>query len=958
MSTYLCIFIDTTGSMGSWINTLNIMIPQFIRISAITGAFKQICVISYKDYDVMDVITSTGWCDPNDSNLTSFSSKLKATGGGGNPEAVKTGLYYLLDNLPVDLDKTEDKIYLLHLTDAPAHDMLSKKGDYESKKELNKLGTNKFNWINLTGEILKQPIIYSCLSSCKYNLYASLSTSTKGFYKIINNVSNLQNEILNIFNGWFGVDEETIQCSVLASELDYTKINCETKLLHNYSIVTKYMSIKQPKLTYLFATILTRLDTDEKFRNYIFNILEKIIDEDVLTLTTNKIFGKLWRKVCCYRKDPRRDTLISLIESKKKLLSQTSRTVFDSWLKESYNMIEEIRAELEELVQDEKINLNGCIEFIRDIGDVSEPADMVGMLRVLDATSQSYIKNIYARLAINPSKQYDIKSNNALPLNISPEKLFSLIIHLVAPGTRFGGRRNQAILAILALGTVLNTQAQEFLRKHKGKWLNWIYDEENKPEIPENFQVKFLYLCKKLGSEFLTEEEISKINRLTTLTLCNRIPEMNIEVSSEILTGMDGVREDIHKLCTKCNLTRPISLILDDEKTCGYCFHNVKPHVEPLPNATYLVKCTKCSSFYSRDKGLPIQAKSQCHECYNGLESRGVKCNICENKFVCRLKNGLPNGCCRQCKLCKPKLKPIYKTHNLTVAQLLSDTNDGSELINSMIGFDWIKDVKNLIQMDLALKEITKPDLNDIKNKTIIWNSKVICNWPEIVDKIDNSIQSHFIERITCGLCCETKPNSELGKACGRKGCEQILCNDCGKQWYASNKIGEIVNLRHCQCMFCSRIPAPKITRRWWIPEAINLFARPDTIPELNPVFYYAWCVDCRLIKQCGERACGDGTAPRIENFSCEECVATREIARMNISNSTSEDVDTKHCPKCNVATFRYSGCNHMTCPCGTHWCYECGDEFDYDIIYNHMRKEHGRIYSYETPDYDDEDYY
>jgi hypothetical protein len=79
----LCFFIDTTGSMGNWITPLNNTIPQFIRISALTGAFTKICVVSYKDYDHSVIVTSTGWCDPSDPVLINFSKELQATGGGG-----------------------------------------------------------------------------------------------------------------------------------------------------------------------------------------------------------------------------------------------------------------------------------------------------------------------------------------------------------------------------------------------------------------------------------------------------------------------------------------------------------------------------------------------------------------------------------------------------------------------------------------------------------------------------------------------------------------------------------------------------------------------------------------------------------------------------------------------------------------------------------------------------------
>ncbi len=970
MSTYLCIAIDTTGSMGSWIATLNKMIPQFIRISALTGSFKKISVVSYKDYDSNPVVTSTGWTDPNDSNLITFSKGLTATGGGGCPEAVKTCMYKILESLPEELDGGCDKIYLLHLTDAPAHESSSGRLDVEGTEEFKKLGAERFDWNELTSQILVQPIVYNCLSTCRFNLYASLAATTGGFY-INTSVHSLENDILKVFNGWFEAEEKlTFDTQVLQLKTRGKKtVETELDLLKHYNLTNKQISIVQPELAIGLASCVQKFGSDPVYTNMVFKLFEQIIRDDILTITANKIFGKVWRKLCSMRKDPRRDELIQLIETWKKTLAPTSRTKFDAWLKESYNMIEEIKGELEDLVQEEKVDLNGCVEFMRDIGDNSVPADMVGLLRSLSAPDQATIKNIYARVVISPEKRFDLTSTSSLPLKISSARLFSLILHLAAPGTKFSGRRLQAILAMLALGTVLDTQARDFLNKYKGKWLNFSFDSDGKPEIPENFQVKFLYLCAGPGKEFLTEEELDTITRLTKLTLCNRIPEMNVEVLTEIFTSMDGVRPDHHLTCLKCGMSRPISLMCEDKPICGYCIHSIKPRVEPTLTATFMVRCSGCDAFYSRDKGIHIMGKSQCHECANGLAPMNQSCKVCSHKFVTRSGSLGSNGVCRSCELGTPVLKPSYKTHKLTIRELLSETDGGLglNLVNGLVGFDRVDGVNNLIEMFRQLKPIQPLNPQEIKSKQIIWSNKVVVNWDAIVDAIIKTIESHYIERACCDLCCEPKPNSELGKACGRSGCDQVLCNDCGSTWYSENKLGHVVNLRHCGCMFCSRVPGPKVISRWWNPEARAL-ARPGGLPTMDPGFYYGWCVRCRLIKPCGDRACGiEGQPPRFENFECEECETVRltfeaeqraaAAAAARPATNPAYEQDIKSCPECEQPTIRYAGCNHITCPCGTHWCFECGGKFAYSEIYNHMNRVHGRIYANETPEFDNYDY-
>jgi hypothetical protein len=48
-------------------------------------------------------------------------------------------------------------------------------------------------------------------------------------------------------------------------------------------------------------------------------------------------------------------------------------------------------------------------------------------------------------------------------------------------------------------------------------------------------------------------------------------------------------------------------------------------------------------------------------------------------------------------------------------------------------------------------------------------------------------------------------------------------------------------------------------------------------------------------------------------------------------------------CPKCQVVTWKDGGCNHITCPCGCHWCYVCGKGYRTGHeVYEHMSREHG----------------
>ncbi|GIQ81991.1 hypothetical protein KIPB_003050 [Kipferlia bialata] len=51
-------------------------------------------------------------------------------------------------------------------------------------------------------------------------------------------------------------------------------------------------------------------------------------------------------------------------------------------------------------------------------------------------------------------------------------------------------------------------------------------------------------------------------------------------------------------------------------------------------------------------------------------------------------------------------------------------------------------------------------------------------------------------------------------------------------------------------------------------------------------------------------------------------------------------------CPHCGVAVEKLTGCNHMTCLCGRHWCWVCGFESqEMGAVYAHMEEVHGGVY-------------
>jgi hypothetical protein len=80
----------------------------------------------------------------------------------------------------------------------------------------------------------------------------------------------------------------------------------------------------------------------------------------------------------------------------------------------------------------------------------------------------------------------------------------------------------------------------------------------------------------------------------------------------------------------------------------------------------------------------------------------------------------------------------------------------------------------------------------------------------------------------------------------------------------------------------------------------------------------------------CTERSC-----PMIK---CSECLKWHDSRRRCFSTDAY-----RKCPRCKAPSWKETGCNHMTCRCGCHWCYICGDGFGSSSeCYAHMSEKHG----------------
>lgn len=577
-----------------------------------------------------------------------------------------------------------------------------------------------------------------------------------------------------------------------------------------------------------------------------------------------------------------------------------------------------------------------------------------------------------------------------LPLNLPLERFWELAMHTVAPGTRLT-RRYAALLAVHALqcGSVLADLARRYLEQVRGRWINWQRrdDDALTPEVPENFGAGFLLLVTDpaVAPLALTDDELAQAAFMLRVRRALRFFH-GLELPVKLLDhcSADATLPDHDFLCAQCGKRRPLCIIADDG-VCGYCKRGAGPATAEMDAAAQLqVRCHTCGSFYARDATVRIPGKSKCHGCQKlGAPSPAVECGVCHVRVVQFYKpeNGLPKGGrCGPCAHgCPPRRLGVREFIGL--AHNVFGGDGAFTLLCKMVGLELVmlatadgdvrartKVVKfssatSLIEAVLGVvpcaadPAIAVPDAGVEFREARPDNAVEL--WRFVADVMGGKAEP---VRVECAVCLEApKPGQHLVAACGRRGCQQRVCVDCARAWYGANQPGALLYPRCTLCQFCARTPAPHVVRGV-APLLLGLAQRIRTEP-LHQDAYYAWCQACFRARLVATRDCvaaGDERLPDVHNFVCPDCIAARTAAAEGGNAGEAAPV-IKACPKCTTATQKISGCNHMSCPCGAHWCWECAafHSDDSGACYEHMATAHGRIFDFEAPQVpgDDEEY-
>jgi rubrerythrin len=218
------------------------------------------------------------------------------------------------------------------------------------------------------------------------------------------------------------------------------------------------------------------------------------------------------------------------------------------------------------------------------------------------------------------------------------------------------------------------------------------------------------------------------------------------------------------------------------------------------------------------------------------------------------------------------------------------------------------------------------------------YSGKVVLNIEELKSTVDNFIALEKAELGVCMICFTEMNKRDLHDVCDLKNCNTKGCFECLSNWYGEAKVGNILPIANLKCGFCRKPPTSKILKKY-NKELCTLKVFDHKNVDHN--WYYAWCIKCYTGKKYIEKICSENI-PIVRTFTCEDC---------NVI--TGKDIICKACPQCGVLVEKTSGCDHITCSCGSHWCFSCQELSTKDKIYDHMWTKHGSIGLVANNDYD-----
>ncbi|OAP56225.1 hypothetical protein AYL99_09404 [Fonsecaea erecta] len=172
-----------------------------------------------------------------------------------------------------------------------------------------------------------------------------------------------------------------------------------------------------------------------------------------------------------------------------------------------------------------------------------------------------------------------------------------------------------------------------------------------------------------------------------------------------------------------------------------------------------------------------------------------------------------------------------------------------------------------------------------------------------------------------CSACIELLPTHQM---C-RLECEHYYCRPCLETAIQT----AVKEKRAFRC--CSKQAEPDVVGRWLPARMYNAYtAVVEELSTPDPTYCHSWL--CSAFIPTAHYVGDTARCPRCSSVTCRLCkqkahgrVVCEQDAAGQALLGLSETRKWMRCPHCKTMVERYSGCLHMTCRCGTQFCYNCG---------------------------------
>ena len=1009
----ILLVIDNTSSMRTVFNSTVRALQETIAVAQLTQPGLQAAILFYGDYDSEEkageeVIEFVPWTT-NISTLISRLLSKELTWGADNAEAVKTAMHYALE----EADKND---LVLHFTDAPPHhpwtvDSSRAWDNYPKEKEfLEKKGVSH-DWVKICRMFHERGItVFTiCLSDNRFTQECMVALGRclpAGRNASRDTITRMTMALILKAMG-IAYDGEGIEESSFSASFHESKVSDETDTTGGFfskkGLVSKVRGMLKSKVTIQKKPLgvevypsmetsmqkcLQKLDSDPVYRQVVFQTLETLFEPDrVLALTYNGLFGKMWRHIC---KSSRADPYQTLLADKLSRCCQNMPTPEEEaklreWIEDSYDFSSEVAARLDDikepypcLVLNIPENHYLSRKAMQNIARASCSSEDLQTVQTFLSQIEIAHGPVKGRNETSPKGEetkegalgsaatttaFDRPKGHYIPLCLSDKEVFSLLGHLMCPGTLLSMRPGNilAMIAITSQNAILAKRAEALLEATCGSWVH--LDE---PELyPESYTYHFVRLASKLPGHLLTDEERTRFKQLQALARVKMNGKKQFTVKVGYTPNRKSPTFDTFRRCHRCNMEQPLSLMTMtkhsgemEEEVCASCLWELNSSSFATDDVrdeskSLLERCHTCKCIYTviaPHKAVDaFMALPKCHYCrmktglqiptgadeeefkYGGPDTPFITCSSCENKFVCPLKDTvkLPFNCavCEHAphlavRDCVVTFKELVE-ENPFLLTLLGISSGSVEAVFCPTSLFKLRDRVRFEESEGANRTdgagSGNPAFRITTGGLMVLNSGHVCE--EIVTEVTSGATT-----ATCDFCFDQVPLGGLDTACGK--CNHFLCTACLSRWYGQPSPGCIVLPPHLQCPFCKQVPLWSVMKRY-NKRLANVMSGGDD--PFDTEWYVAWCTSCSTLKRHSERVCAQGV-PEVDNFCCLRC------------RCDDAPVYVKNCPGCGVSTEKASGCSHITCPietCGSHWCWECVGLFDADTIYEHMLEVH-----------------